>query len=386
MQQDSGIQELYKRWYTGIATEAEVATFRQLLSDEPDAGNLLPAMQTFWEEKENNHRLTEARQEQIATNILQRYPAPESTPIQQRRIPVMVKALTAAAILIVIITTTWLFITTQQQTRSVSNHTSPDLPPATNRAILTIGNGEPIQLSETQTGIIVNEDVRYTNGSKIADAGQVVQLRTPNGGQYQVVLPDGSKVWLNAASSIRFPTQFNGRERRISVAGEVYIEVANSKTQAFYVTTPQSEIQVLGTAFNINAYSNEPAEQTTLASGKIKILPADLANGSPALLLPGQQAVTAPRQAPVLNTSVNLEQVMAWRNGVFNFEGADIQKVMREVARWYDVEVVFEGTIGHDEFGGAMDRSITLQRLLKAFSEWQIRYRLEGRKLTIIGK
>lgn len=256
----------------------------------------------------------------------------------------------------------------------------PDIQPGGNRAILTIGN-QSINLASNKTGIAVGSVITYNDGKRIADAGQQLMLTTPRGGQYQAVLPDGSKVWLNAASSIKFPSKFTGNKREVEVTGEVYLEVAKNSKQPFYVHTRETDIQVLGTNFNVEAYENEKMVTTTLLEGTIRII-----KGEERLeLQPGQQAITVPRINFIkFVPQANIDEVTAWRSGLFNFNNAGVATVMRQLERWYDINVIYKTTIPDIEFAGEMSRNTNLSGVLKILKDAGLNYKLEGKTLIIL--
>jgi transmembrane sensor len=248
----------------------------------------------------------------------------------------------AAAVIILAATSATIYLLNNQSDDSPKSSESmvqTDIVPGTNRAVLTVGN-KTIDLSSNKTGIRVGNSIRYTDGEKIADAGQQLLLTTPKGGQYQAVLPDGSKVWLNAASSVKFPSKFTGDTREVEITGEVYLEIVKNSRQPFYVTTGKTTIHVLGTSFNVNAYSDESSIKTTLVEGSVKVKIGERES----LLKPGQQAKIT--DEITVSDKVDIDAVMAWKNGRFQFEGAGIEEVMRQIARWYNLEVVYEGKTG----------------------------------------
>ena len=209
-----------------------------------------------------------------------------------------------------------------------------------------LADGSTISLDDAKNGAIskqgntnlINNNGRltYNPSSLISDQILYNTILTSNGGQYQIELSDGTKVWLNAASSIHFPTSFKGKQRNVAITGEAYFEVAENKKMPFIVTANGAEIQVLGTHFNVMAYLDEPTFKTTLLEGKVKFV-----NGNTeGILIPGQQLqLTKTGQFKVLN-NVNLNGVIAWKNGLFHFENAEIETVIKQVSRWYDVEII----------------------------------------------
>lgn len=259
-----------------------------------------------------------------------------------------------------------------------------DVLPGSNKATLTLANGSVVTLDSTGNQVIQqgNIAIQQRGGQLVygpGNSGNTVSfntLTTPRGGQFRLTLPDGSKVWLNAASSIRYPTAFTGRERKVTVTGEAYFEVAKRADAPFRVTVQNGmDIDVLGTSFNINAYTNEPGVNTTLLEGAVKVRDV--------ILQPGQQARATAGQIKVIN-DVDTEQITAWKNGLFNFEGASLEEVMHQLERWYDIEVVYEKNIPHMVFGGEMGRDLTLQNVIGTLEGAGVHFRLEGRKLIVL--
>lgn len=262
-------------------------------------------------------------------------------------------------------------------------------------AVLTLADGSEIQLDTASTGWTKQQDgvqvmkkdsgqLVYTPGIPGSNPGSTVSyntLTTPRGGQYQLLLPDGTKVWLNAASTLKYPTAFNGKERCVELTGEGYFEVASAtggKSAPFCVKTGTATIAVLGTHFNIMAYADEATLNTTLLEGKVKVISS---HGS-SLLRPGEQARLL-QNGSLTVVPADIEEVTAWKNGLFVFKGADIHMVMRQLSRWYDIEVVYEGPAKQHRFSGEFYRSYTWQQMLSILQGSAIRFRVEGRKLII---
>lgn len=270
-----------------------------------------------------------------------------------------------------------------------------DLPAGKQGAILTLADGSQVVLDSLGNGVIAQQNgaqVVLQNGKLVYDptrksTGEVVYntMATPKGRAFHLVLPDGTQVWLNAASSIRYPTFFTSGDRKVEVTGEAYFEVAKDKAKPFIVDVAgRSAVEVLGTAFNVNAYLNETSINTTLLEGSIRVKD----NRQSVILTPGQQAQVAADQAVQNNIRVvnaRLDKTMAWKNGLISLDGASLEEVMRQLERWYDIEVVFEGsTASYGRLRGEMDRGLTLLQVLKALSQLEIQYKLEGRKLIIL--
>jgi ferric-dicitrate binding protein FerR (iron transport regulator) len=273
-----------------------------------------------------------------------------------------------------------------------------DAAPGGNKAVLILANGNTIVLDNAANGTLANEGnakvIKTSNGQLVytapgGEASAAVTyntLSTPRGGQYQLSLPDGSKVWLNSASSITFPTAFTGNERKVSVTGEAYFEIVplplrTGKKMPFKVDKGNVTIEVLGTHFNVNAYDDEDAMRTTLLEGKVR---TSMGNGQWSILKPGQQAVIHQSQLTI-HDDVDLESIMAWKNGLFHFENADIKTVMRQLSRWYDIEVEYKGAIKNEPLFIEIPRSTNLSDVLKVIeSTAGLRVKFEGKKVTVL--
>ncbi|WP_276481788.1 FecR family protein [Paraflavitalea pollutisoli] len=285
-----------------------------------------------------------------------------------------------------------------------ANEAAPLLPGG-NKAVLTLANGQQIildtagntTLAQQGTTRIIklnNGQLAYQDANKATAGAQPLfnTIATPNGGQYEIILPDGSHVWLNAASSLRFPTAFTGGERKVQLTGEAYFEVAKNAAMPFRVYTADRQhqdngvVEVLGTHFNVNAYEDEPLVKTTLLEGKVTVA-AMAAPGTPVTLAPGKQAAFAygvGRPASITVNTVDADEVIAWKNGIFNFNHADIRTVMRQLARWYNVEVVYEGPLSNELFEGEIPRNSTLTEVFKILELSAVHFKVEGRKVTVM--
>lgn len=265
-----------------------------------------------------------------------------------------------------------------------------DIAPGRPGAVLTLADGTQVELDSMGNGIIATQqgaDVRLNNGQVQYDdtapgTGKMVYntMTTPRGRQFRITLPDGTKVWLNAASSLRFPTAFLGADRMVEVTGEAYFEVAKDVNRPFNVVVNNTAtVHVLGTHFNVNAYGDEDAIRTTLLEGSLEMEQGE----QRALLKPGQQAQLAADGIKVA-AEADIDKVMAWKNGIFNFEGATLQQFLLQVERWYDIDVVYEKGIPRVTFWGKMTRDIPLSGLLVVLEKSNVKFKLEGRKLTIL--
>jgi transmembrane sensor len=265
------------------------------------------------------------------------------------------------------------------------------LAPGGNKAVLTLANGTSIILDSVHNGTVAQQGntivIKQNNGQlayhiENEKPTEILYntLTTPRGGQYQLVLPDGSKIWLNAASSIRYPTAFAGKERKFEITGEAYFEVAKNTGMPFIVKAKDMEVKVLGTHFNVNAYDDEAAIKTTLLEGAVRITK----DAATVLLKPGQQSrLTKSGKLNIIN-DVDLEDAVAWKKGLFSFKRADTKAVMRQIARWYDVEIVYESQVPAINFGGEMKRDLNLSQALKGLGRMGLRFRIEGKKLVVL--
>lgn len=270
---------------------------------------------------------------------------------------------------------TFLSETAQEQYTAIT-----DIEPGGNRATLLLDDGSSIVLSEDKSGIINGEELTYDDGTPLAIASTTkATLSTPHGGQYQVTLPDGSKVWLNAASSLRYPIDFSGKTRVVELEGEAYFEVSPDQDRPFTVSTKGQEIEVLGTAFNINAYSNEPSMVTTLVNGSVMV--TSIQSGETAVLKPHQQAILSETSLKVQH--VDPTPYTAWQKGYFVFEEADLKTIMRQLERWYGVEVDYN-TIPDRKLYARIDRNKNLSSVLYMFESTSgMKFHLKERRLTI---
>ena len=303
------------------------------------------------------------------------------------RIPIWRNWRTAAAAIIVLTLSATVFFWLRNHPQQLAESTTPvkEIAPGKSGAILTLADGSQMVLDSANNGILAKQngsllsmqDGQLVYGSS-ADNSKGVEyntMSTPRGRQFEITLPDGTHVWLNAASSIRYPTAFRGKDRKVELEGEAYFEVAKNVNQPFIVNARnKATIEVLGTSFNVNAYKNENSLNTTLINGSIKV------NGT--IIKPGQQARVT--DVVRVTTNADLDQVMAWQRGYFNFDGASLKEVIQQLERWYDIEVVYEKEIPDISFGGEMTRNMTLNGVLIALEKSGMRYRLEGRKLIVL--
>lgn len=273
---------------------------------------------------------------------------------------------TAAAILLAAISIGLSFYFFESEPESATL-LATEVPPGRNRATLLLDDGRTINLSEDQTGIVVGNGIKYADGSDvIADdeapfPTHMVTISTPKGGTYQLHLSDGSDIWLNASSTLRYPLKFDNQERAVELTGEGYFSIAKDKQRPFKVHYKKQVVTVLGTEFNIAAYPEEPITKTTLVNGAVEIF--DEQSQAIDKLLPGQQAISNGRNTTI--QQVNVQQYTAWKDGYFYFSGSSPQEAFTQLSNWYDVAVSYKKEIPKVEFFGKVERNMPLDSLLE---------------------
>ena len=300
----------------------------------------------------------------------------------------------AAALLLLLAAGAWLWLgrSEKNNTETISPVAATDIGPGKDGAVLTLADGRKIELDSIGNGWQIQEKgttLKMENGKLEYRPGAAPEvsyntISTPNGRQFHVQLPDGSHVWLNAASSLTYPTAFNGNRRQVQITGEVYFDVVANPIQPFLVQVDdRTSVEVLGTGFNVNAYANEAVMKTTLVEGSVRVK----AGQEQAILQPGQQAINHPGQSTDIRVvAADTEQELAWKNGFFNFNNEDIPAFLRQLERWYDIQVIIDGTIPSMKFKGGLDRNTSLSEILKVLSKLNIPYKLEGKTLSVGNK
>lgn len=310
----------------------------------------------------------------------------------QRIIPLKWLGIAASAVLVGIASFLFLKKETPEAEKPPMLTTINDVAPGGNKATLTLADGSIIDLSDSQEGIIIGEnEIKYQDGSSVLNddavrTSQRVSLSTPNGGQYQITLSDGTKVWLNAGSKLSYPRKFTGSERRVELQGEAYFEVAKQQnmqntqsTSRFIVSSAGQEVIVLGTHFNINAYPDEKELKTTLLEGSVQVS----TSASSTTLSPGQQAI---QKNGILKTQiVNTEDEVAWKNGYFMFNNEDLESIMKKIGRWYALAIKFEDpTLKAETFFGTMSKFENSSKVLNMLERTGIvRFEITDNTLNI---
>ncbi|MCD0488339.1 FecR domain-containing protein [Pedobacter sp. MC2016-14] len=309
-----------------------------------------------------------------------------------RKIRLWPKVAAAAAILIIVGSGLFFYLQKNRDDGELTQLASNILP-GKNEAILTLSNGKKITLSETLKGEIARQHgisiTKQENGTivyKINDSGgdvanlgkpQFNVISTPRGGHYQLNLPDGTKVWLNAASELKFPIRFAVNERRVELQGEAYFEVFKNRDSPFHVKTRHQDLEVLGTHFNINAFDDEQETQTTLLEGAVSIVPDRVAPS-----IPYSTVLKAGQQATLTNSSMNVEkadvdEAISWKNGMFHFSDTRFSSIMRQASRWYDVDVRYENGVPELRYSGEVSRSVNAAAFLDMLKYLGVKFRIE---------
>lgn len=371
---------LFERYLSGSCSDEETKllfnlfgdpanedSLRKLIKQALDSGETTPSAQARIDE------ITLRAEENIIEAIRSESPEVKIIPFKIKNILIV-----AAAISLICTIGIGLYTVNQQdsiETNELVTEFGSDVLPGGNRATLSLGNGEVITLSDKKTGIIIGDSLKYEDGSSLTSnqvAAKNYVLSTPKGGQYSAVLSDGTRVWLNAESSLTYPVQFTGNERRVELVGEAYFEVSHNR-KPFIVSSRQQEIEVLGTHFNVNAYKNQAFTTTTLISGSVEIV--NLESQVTSRLSPGKQSTV--RDGRINIQEVNVTPFVSWRNGLFSFRETEMHEVMNQLSRWYDVEVIYERPVPPTHFFGDIRRNESLASVLSILKQSGVNFKIE---------
>ncbi|UOE47502.1 FecR family protein [Mucilaginibacter sp. SMC90] len=370
---------MFTEWLK-IAPEDEVDEVLEKYSwyfqNQPDA---------HYPENSNLVNLIESKLDEIA-------PPVQEVDRQERKVmlsPFVMRISIAASLLVGVCLFYYYFNETRPSMASAPIARSAKIVPGGNKAILTLSNGNTITLDSAHNGMLASQNsvqvIKKKNGQLVYDASAVNQtgnevayntITTPRGGQYQIQLPDGSKVWLNAESSLRFPAHFTGTRRLVTLTGEGYFEVAKDKAHPFTVDINNMEVEVLGTHFDIMGYKDEAATATTLLEGAVKIKKGNVEQ----MIVPGQQAKV---NQDITVANVNVNEAVEWKNGNFNFSHEKLESIMRKIARWYDVDVAYSGKVTNATFVGTIPRSEQITEVLKYLElTGLVHFKITERRIT----
>jgi transmembrane sensor len=386
------IKALYQRYLDNNYTAEELDELLEYFYNSDGNHELNNIVQHELEIEDNGYQSHSAVQ-----SLLNRLDHDLLAALKEREKPVKTVRLwyriAAAASICIVLGLAMLFYVNKQGDDGRNVKPGIDIAPGKNTATLVLPNGKTINLSDAKTGIVIDASkLTYNDGSVVSSKtipdqeraskqhAENLTVSTPRGGQYRIVLPDGTQVLLNAASLIKFPSNFAQlKERRVELIGEAYFEVTKNMDKPFIVKSMEQEVQVLGTHFNVNAYSDEKSIKTTLIEGSVRVS----GNKKQIVLMPNQQAVFGD---DIRVKNVDVESEIAWKNGDFVFDSDDLESIMRKISRWYDVEVFYDGKPDKEmHFGGIVSRAKNISAVLKIMqSTGQVSFKVQGRKITVI--
>ncbi|QNL50463.1 FecR domain-containing protein [Olivibacter sp. SDN3] len=390
MPNDKRYQQLATKWLNGTITAAEKAEFAKWYNEFPDELEV----PSNYAANQKEHR------DRLLAEIKRRTGREDP---KKPRLGIRLWPAAAAAVLL-LIGLSWMgiyFYRGSLPMEQLSAYDDTTIQPGKEQATLVLANGKTITLDSAITDEIARESgvsisknkdgflaYRISGDEKSALQNATNTIRTPRGGQFQVELPDGTKVWLNAASSITYSVA-NRSIRKVKLIGEAYFEVFPEKARPFIVETPLQEVEVLGTVFNVNAYPDNDKVQTTLASGKVMVNLLDSEGGKAvkSILNPGQQSTTDVGSGQIKIVEVNTDQVLSWKSGYFYFDDNNLEEVLHQLERWYDIEVVYNEQLlrYEDQFVGRVPRDTPFPTMLNVLKKIGVNFELKGKKLVITG-
>ena len=395
------LEELLRLFVEGKISRAEYEQlFDYIRSTSGEDDELNHAVDYVFRNIKSYEDLSDDEKELLYKNIISSIPSEEDSRNEKSTRSLWYKIGIAASIIVVFAIGLFFYSnkTQIQPVAAVKKIAKPVvIEPGGDKAVLTLSDGSRIILDNAKNGILANQagvSIQKTSDGELlytfshSDGDETLEItediiynkiETPLGGKYQVNLPDGSKVWLNSASSLRFPALFSGNTREVELSGEAFFDVSSNKNKPFKVITKDQIVEVLGTQFNINSYGDEETIKTTLIEGSVKIIYKDKV----VLLTPGQQF--QPNELKPKVIEADTEEVIAWKNGYFLFKNEGIHSIMRKLSRWYNVEVSYNGEIPEVGFGGNISRSKDITEVLDALQLTNaVHFKVEGRRITVM--
>ncbi|ERJ57757.1 FecR family protein [Sphingobacterium paucimobilis] len=393
MQETTYRVDLLKKYLKGTIHPDNHIELKKLFEEYPDLFDLVHRLedpshlqQALQEYRYFHSAHTVHHKEQTLQNILHRIEEGPKQGVRSGTYRALLRYTAAASILAILSMGIWYLLSRPNLNPDLQALKEAEkLSPGSNRATLLAADGSVIELNASQSGIVIGDQITYNDGSlllkDIQEETVQLTLSTPKGGQYHVTLPDGSKVWLNADSRLKYPNRFTAPLREVELDGEAYFEVTSNPKQPFIVKTPNEQVEVLGTHFNINSYRNEEASKVALLEGKVRVV-AD--NRQSSTLHPGQQTFFSNNQMAIQN--INAEESIAWKNGEFTFNNESLGSAMRQVARWYDIEIEVDPSLKQLALWGSVSRLDNFDKVLKIIkmTDDNIKIRIEGRRVKIM--
>ena len=398
---DKRLTYLFSRYFNKTIEEEERKELMLLLNDPANEEQVKTLMEeTFQVFESKESVLGEAQRKQLFTSIMAADAVDVKGPHVAGKPRLLWRRMAAAAAVLLLFGAGfyWLAASRPPAPVTIAGNSKSDVLPGGNKAVLLLGDGSRVTLDSTGSQVIRqgNATVNQLGGRLLYAANNAAgvtynTLTTPPGGQFRVTLPDGSNVWLNSASSLRYPTAFTGNERVVELNGQGYFEIAQNASQPFLVkvrkkkeagetNTHPMEVQVLGTHFDIMAYADEYTIKTTLLEGAVKVKQGT----AQATLEPGQQAVLNNGSNALSVQTTDVNQAVAWKAGFFEFTNTDLATIMRQIARWYDVEVVFQNKHPSEHFFGRISRNLPLSDILHLLGENGLHFTMDGKKVVVL--
>lgn len=392
----SRLEYLFDCYIHQNCSSQEEQELMELLAQSENKSQVQRLLDKLIEDTESETRMPEEVAASILQNILQKDKVPVVAIEKKKTVLMSWVRVAAAATVILFISGAVYWVLSKQTTNRIAasavpaNKQAAKILPGGNHATLTMADGSKIVLDSVRNGNIQTGGATISkqggllvyDGSSPAKSQTAVvynTLTTPPGGQYRLILADGSQVWLNASSSLHFPTAFTGKERNVELTGEAYFEVAKNKEKPFHVNVNGMQVEVLGTHFNVNAYADENSIKTSLLEGCVKIKRGSVSG----LLKPGQQGILGNNNNDLNIKKVDMDEVIAWKNGLFQFDGAGIKTIMLEIGRWYNVDIVYSGEVPERSFVGKISRDAALQDVLKILELSNVKFNITGRKIIV---
>jgi transmembrane sensor len=398
--QENRIIELFELWNTGRSSLEEDAMLRQLLQSTIEADKLTPLLESIWNELQPDSLFSVNETDAMVNKIFVQSPVePEFAENTSTVHPLRLNSwLKYAAAVIFLIGLSMVYIRTGRKVKIIepvvanTNLSKGTIVPGINKAILKLADGTTVDLEDANTGIVGEDSSTRIIKLKAGQLSYQLQdnqaqntgentISTPRGGFYMVQLSDGTKVWLNSSSSISYPVAFKGKERKVTLTGEAYFEVAKNALMPFKVEVNNMEVTVMGTHFNVKAY-NEESIKTTLLEGSIKVSSGSLST----MLRPGQKAEWQGNQTPFVVQNADMEEAVAWKNGYFIFNSVPLSSIMLQLSRWYDFDYKISEDIGSNKFSGTISRTTNISKVFEMLAlTKEATFNIEG-KVVFVNK